>query len=106
MLILRGRNLPLRRRRVIEAMPEAETGYTVVFAAPDQQDGSEVVVAVVGTPHVTDPGALRSAVATRVRQSFGFSLDDVVLVPRRRVPRTTSGKIQRLKVRESLPGGA
>jgi len=31
---------------------------------------------------------------------FGFSLDDVVLVAKTAIPRTTSGKIQRLRVRE------
>ena len=52
---------------------------------------------------VSDPERrrrLQAEVTTRVRQVFGFSLDDVVLVAKTAIPRTTSGKIQRLRVRE------
>ncbi|SKT08981.1 ligase [Mycobacteroides abscessus subsp. abscessus] len=40
-----------------------------------------------------------------MRAAFGFSLDDVVVVPARVIPRTTSGKRQRLKVREAYLSG-
>ena len=52
---------------------------------------------------VNDPQRRRQIqdeAAARVRQVFGFSLDDVVLVAKTSIPRTTSGKIQRLAVRE------
>ena len=73
-----------------------------MFSAPDEGRGAERIVAVVATA-VTDPqrrAGLRAEAAARVRQVFGFSLDDVVLVAKTAIPRTTSGKIQRLRVRE------
>lgn len=103
MLIIRGRNLPpYDVERTIGDVEGVGSGYAVVFSAPDETRGGERVVAVLGT------GAgdaerrrwIRAEAAARVRQVFGFSLDDVVLVPRRAIPRTTSGKIQRRKVRE------
>lgn len=102
MLIIRGRNLPpYDVERVIGELAGVGLGNAVVFSVPDQARGRERVVAVLGT--AAEPGAgeqLTAAVTTRVREVFGFSLDDVVLIPRRAIPRTTSGKIQRLRLRE------
>ena len=107
MLIVRGRNLPpYDVEREIETLPQIGPGCAVVFSAPDERRGREAVVAVVGTrPGADDPAALRDAVAAAVRRAFGFSADDIVLLPRGRIPRTTSGKIQRLTVRERYLAG-
>ncbi len=108
MLIVRGRNVPpYDIERLIGELPEVGLGHAVVFAVTDPLGGGERNVAVVGCA-VTDEHAqqaLRTAAATRVRQFFGFSLDEVVVVPRRVIPRTTSGKIQRLKLREWFQSG-
>lgn len=49
---------------------------------------------------------LQAEVATSVRQAFGLSLADAVVVPRGGIPRTTSGKRQRQAVRAAyLSGG-
>jgi len=105
MLIVRGRNLPpYDVEREIENLPQI--GCAVVFSAPDERRGRESVIAVVGTgPAAGDQGGLRDAVAATVRTAFGFSADDIVLVPRGRIPRTTSGKIQRVAVRERYLSG-
>ena len=77
-----------------------DAGSTAVFSVPGD-GGREAVVAVLATrPAVTDTDGLRCSVATAVRQSFGFTLDDIVLVRRGTIPRTGSGKVQRFKVRE------
>jgi acyl-CoA synthetase (AMP-forming)/AMP-acid ligase II len=103
MLIIRGRNLPpYDVERSIEELPDVGPGQAVVFCVPDTAGGAECVVAVLATG-VNDPERrrqLRTEVTTRVREVFGFSLDDVVLVAKTAIPRTTSGKIQRLTVRE------
>ncbi len=103
MLIIRGRNLPpYDVERTIDGLAGVGAGQTVVFCAPDEARGAERIVAVVATA-VTDPqrrAGLRAEAAARVRQVFGFSLDDVVLVAKTAIPRTTSGKIQRLRIRE------
>ncbi len=103
MLIIRGRNLPpYDVERTIGELPEVGPGQVVVFSTPDERRGRERVVAVMATA-VSEPEQrerLRAEATTRVRAVFGFSLDDVVLVPRTGIPRTTSGKIRRLTVRE------
>lgn len=104
MLIIRGRNMPPHDiERVIGEIPEVGHGQVVVFATPDEVRGRERIVAVLATG-VTDPAAqhrIRTAAADRVRQVFGFSVDEIVVVPRAAIPRTTSGKIQRLKLRQA-----
>lgn len=103
MLIIRGRNLPpYDVERTIEEFRDVGPGQAVVFCVPNGGGGAERVVAVLATG-VSDPERrrhLQAEVTTRVREVFGFSLDDVVPVAKTALPRTTSGKIQRLKVRE------
>ena len=103
MLIIRGRNLPpYDVERTIEEFGDVGPGQAVVFCVADTGGGAERVVAVLATG-VNDPqrrAGLRAEVTTRVREVFGFSLDDVVLVAKTALPRTTSGKIQRLTIRE------
>lgn len=103
MLIIRGRNMPpYDVERVIGDIPEVGPGQAVVFSVQNDERGRESIVAVVATA-VTDPGAqqrLREDAAQRVREVFGFSIDEILVVPRVAIPRTTSGKIQRLRVRE------
>ena len=108
MLIVRGRNLPpYDVERSIEGVAGVGPGQTVVFAAPDEGRGRESIVAVVATASVDADHRrqLRVDVAARVRNDFGFSLDGVVLVPKAAIPRTTSGKIQRLKTRDRYVAG-
>ncbi|AKC41722.1 AMP-binding protein [Mycobacteroides chelonae] len=106
MLIVRGRNFPpYDIEREIDSISGAG-GVSVVFSLPDEQRARESVVAVVGTRVAADEyGELRTRIAAGVRAAFGFSLDEVVLVPARTIPRTTSGKRQRLKVRQAYRDG-
>lgn len=101
MLIIRGRNMPpYDVERTIGEIPAVGPGQAVVFSTPDAARGRERVVAVVATG-ATDPAVrrrIREDAASRVRQVFGFSLDDIVVVGKSAIPRTTSGKIQRLTV--------
>lgn len=106
MLIVRGRNFPpYDVERQIDQLSGAG-GVSVVFTVQDERRARESVVAVVGTRAAArEYEGLRSRVAGGVRAAFGFSLDDVVVVPARAIPRTTSGKRQRLKVREAYLSG-
>lgn len=108
MLIIRGRNMPpYDVERMIGDLPGVGPGQAVVFSVPDEERGRECVVAVVATA-VSDPEAqqrLRQDAAQRVREVFGFSVDDIVIVPRAAIPRTTSGKVQRLTVRSRYLSG-
>ncbi|HYQ67828.1 AMP-binding protein [Actinophytocola sp.] len=106
MLIVRGRNIPpYDIERTIEEHPAAS--LAAVFSYHGDTTVTEQVVAVVETR--AKPGEwprLRTEVATAVRQAFGLSLADVVVLPRGGIPRTTSGKRQRQAVRAAyLSGG-
>ncbi len=108
MLIVRGRNLPpYDVERSIGALAHVGPGQAVVFSAPDDGRGRESLVAVVatGSADADQRRQIRAGVGARVREDFGFSLDDVVLVPKTAIPRTTSGKIQRLTVRDHYLAG-
>lgn len=107
MLIVRGRNFPpYDIEREIDGMSGAG-GVSVVFSLRDERRARESVIAVVGTRAAADQyEELRTRIAGGVRAAFGFSLDEVVLVPARTIPRTTSGKRQRLTVREAYRAGA
>lgn len=108
MLIVRGRNLPpYDVEQVIGVLPQVGPGQVVVFSAPDDGRGREVIVAVVatGSGGPDEQRRLRADVTGAVRENFGISLDDVVLVPKAGIPRTTSGKIQRIKLRDSYLRG-
>lgn len=103
MLIVRGRNMPpYDVERSIGELAQVGPGQAVVFCTPDDGRGRESLVAVVATGSTAAGQRLqiRAEVAARVRETFGFSLDDIVLVPKTSIPRTTSGKIQRLMTRD------
>lgn len=102
MLIVRGRNFPpYDVEREIDGLSGAG-GVSVVFSLHDEQRARESVIAVVGTRAAADEyDELRARITGGVRAAFGFSLDEVVVVPARTIPLTTSGKRQRLKVREA-----
>lgn len=105
MLIIRGRNLPpYDVEQAIGELPEVGPGQAAVFCAPDDGRGRELIVAVIGTG-AADPDLVRAAAAARVRDVFGIGLDEVVVLPRRGIPRTTSGKIRRLALRERYLSG-
>lgn len=108
MLIVRGRNLPPHDvERAIGALPQVGPGQVVVFSVPDDGRGRESVVAVVATA-LAGAGRreqLQLDANRLVREGFGFSLDQVVLVPKGSVLRTTSGKIQRLTTRDRYLAG-
>lgn len=103
MVIVRGRNYPpYDIERAIETEDSVESA--AVFSVIDQ--GAESVVAVVGARPGADPDDLRARIETAVRRTFGFSIDDVVIVRRGRLPRTSSGKLQRIAIRDRyLAGG-
>lgn len=108
MLIVRGRNMPpYDIERSIGELAQVGPGQAVVFSTPDDGRGRESLVAVVatGSSAADQRVQIRAEVAARVRETFGFSLDDIVLVPKTSIPRTTSGKIQRLTTRDRYLAG-
>jgi len=107
LVIVRGRNFPpYDVEKIIDDVDSIGPGRSLVFSIPDEGRGSEGVAAVVGVdvnPNGLDPNELdrvRREISTAVRAAFGFSLDQIALIPTELIPRTTSGKLQRVKARE------
>jgi acyl-CoA synthetase (AMP-forming)/AMP-acid ligase II len=108
MLILRGRNLYPQdiEYEVRDRHPELQGMFGAAFTVPVRdEDGLEeealVLVHEIRGRHSDDElNALASAIGRTVFQEFGAHLAGLQLVRRGTVPRTTSGKIQRLEMRE------
>ncbi|MFJ7770997.1 AMP-binding protein [Streptomyces sp. NPDC097107] len=105
LLIVNGRNLPpYDVEETIETHPDIDAGNSVVFSYTDET--GEHVVALVETRLRADQHErIERETATLVRQSFGFNLRDVIVLRRGGIPRTTSGKRQRSRVREDYLTG-
>ena len=88
----------------------AETGEDLLrphcSAAFQTEGGSVALVAEVARGHEADDlSFVLAGIRERVSAGAGVRVDAVVLVPARSVPKTTSGKIQRLLTRERLLAG-
>ncbi len=105
LLIVNGRNLPpYDVEESIETHPDIDAGNSAVFSYTD--DTGEHVVALVETRLRADQHErIKRETAMLVRQSFGFNLRDVIVLRRGGIPRTTSGKRQRSRVREDYLTG-
>ncbi|GAA1226035.1 fatty acyl-AMP ligase [Streptomyces rhizosphaericus] len=113
MLILRGRNLYPQdvEYEVRQQHPELQGMFGAAFTLPvaDDEDREEELLVLVhevrGRRSEAELEALASAVRRTVFREFGAHLAGVSLVRRGAVPRTTSGKIQRLRMRELFRAG-
>lgn len=100
-----GRNLyPADLERLLVERGVGEAGKVVVAAAPTSDAGRDLLVAFVqhrgdGDEFGEVPPAARAALAA----AAGVRLD--LVVPVARVPKTTSGKVQRYRLVESLLAG-
>jgi acyl-CoA synthetase (AMP-forming)/AMP-acid ligase II len=74
------------------------------FAAGSSADGDRIVIALEVERRWLARGRSADAVAAAVRgavvDAHGIDIDDVVLLPPRMLPRTTSGKVQRYRCQE------
>lgn len=97
-IIRAGRHLyPQEIEEAVATVPGVRRGGVVVFGTSDRISGTERVVIVAETAE-TDPIA-RARLEARVidvsTDIAGTPADEVVLVPARSVPKTSSGKIRR-----------
>lgn len=100
-VIVHGRNyMPYDIETVVESHELIGAGHSIVMnvSAPD---GREHLVALVETKApASERGVIAAAVRATVRQSTGLDLQQVQVVPRGGLPRTTSGKRQRALARK------
>lgn len=97
MITVRGENVyPLDVEAIAQLAPGVYKGRCVAFVADER------IVVCVETA-LRDPAErqrLTDDIAGRCTAGLGLSCVDVKLVPARTIPRTTSGKLQRLGMRE------
>ena len=103
MIIRAGRHVfPYELEELAGAVPGIRKGSVAAFSVPDEQRGTERLVIVAETREV-DAGKLqqiRASIDGLVMSLFGSTGDDVVLVPPRTIPKTSSGKTRRASCRD------
>jgi fatty-acyl-CoA synthase len=95
--------------RELEEVAEDVEGVAIAAAVgvPDAAGLTDTAVVAVEHPAAGSASAeaVASAVARAVTRAVGFSPAEVVVVPRRTIPRTTSGKVRHAHLRELLLDG-
>lgn len=107
LIIVRGRNhSPADMERVAEeaARPVRVSG-SAAFAVERDGDDLVVIALEVGRRAVPEAADVRKAVIQAVGRETGVTVSQVVLLPTR-LPRTTSGKVQRHQARADYLRGA
>lgn len=108
LLIIRGANhLPTDFERAAETVEEVRPGGVVAVGVYQQELGTEELHLVVETrsddlPEDQQADELRRVITATVSQHTGVAPTRVHLVPRRGIPKTTSGKPRRFQVRQHV----
>jgi acyl-CoA synthetase (AMP-forming)/AMP-acid ligase II len=89
---------------VVRGMPDLAQ-RAVAFAVPRVEDLRDEVVVGVEVREAPAPDGFAGAVRRIVAQDVGLQIDQVLLLPKGAIPRTTSGKIQRSHARALFLAG-
>jgi fatty-acyl-CoA synthase len=108
MIIKRGRNYyPYDIERAASEVKGVRKGCLAAFAIPNRETGTEDLVLVCETRETEEQRKqqIEKAVASEVLGAVGAKPDQVLLVPPRSIPKTSSGKLQRLLCRQRYMEG-
>ncbi len=107
-IIRAGRNTyPHEIEEAVSAIPGIRKGGVAAFGSPDPENGTERLIVMAETKE-TNPEARAGLVAAAhevVTGIAGSAADDIVLVPPRGVPKTSSGKVRRSSAKELYETG-
>ena len=107
-IIRAGRNTyPHEIEEGVSAIPGIRKGGVAAFGSPDPQNGTERLIVMAETKE-TNPEARARLIAAAhevVTAVAGSAADDIVLVPPRGVPKTSSGKVRRSSAKELYETG-
>ena len=107
-IIRAGRNTyPQEIEEGVSAIPGIRKGGVAAFGSPDPQNGTERLIVMAETKE-TNPEARARLIAAAhevVTAVAGAAADDIVLVPPRGVPKTSSGKVRRSSAKELYETG-
>jgi acyl carrier protein len=108
-IIRAGRHLfPYELEQVVAAAPGVRKGGVAAFAVSSRTLGTEALVIVAETAERTPDAQaeLRSRIDAVTADLLGAKAEEVLLVPPRTVPKTSSGKLRRAACRELYERGA
>jgi 1-acyl-sn-glycerol-3-phosphate acyltransferase len=107
-IIRAGRNTyPQEIEEAMSAIPGIRKGGVAAFGSPDPQNGTERLIVMAETKE-TNAEARAKIIATAhevIAAIAGSAADDIVLVPPRGVPKTSSGKVRRSSAKELYETG-
>ena len=102
MIVRAGRNIfPAELENAIGELEGVQRGNVAVFGAPDPDTETERLVVLAESRHRDEARqqAIKSEITGLSADLAGTPPDDIVLVPPRSVPKTSSGKIRRQAAR-------
>jgi 1-acyl-sn-glycerol-3-phosphate acyltransferase len=107
-IIRAGRNTyPQEIEDAVSAIPGVRKGGVAAFGSPDPQNGTERLIVMAETKE--SDAAARAALVAKAHEVVtaiaGSAADDIVLVPPRGVPKTSSGKVRRSSAKELYETG-
>lgn len=103
LIIIRGRNFyPSDIEWAVGDLPGVRRGNVVAFSI-DEGGEEHLVVVVEGTR--ADAQSIREGVAKVVNDDFALTVKEVVVIPLGALPRTSSGKPQRRKTKQTMLDG-
>ena len=86
-----------------ERLPDVRSGRCVAFRGADGLDG--VVIMAVEPTRGADPAIMPGRVRRAVADAVGVAPQDVLVLPKGSIPKTTSGKLRRGALREAYLRG-
>ena len=99
MIIKRGKNIyPYDVERIASTVKGVRLGCCAAFAMHNEEQGTEDLILVCETT-IKDRDelvALKRNIQAEILAKLGISPDDIMLVPKGTIPKTTSGKTQRI----------
>jgi fatty-acyl-CoA synthase len=105
MIIVHGRNYyPQDLEWAAGEVEGTHRGNVVAFGV-SSTDGSEQVVIVAECLEPQEEGTLAARISRRIQETSGLTVNDVVIVPRGTLPKTSSGKVQRARVKSRYEAG-
>jgi acyl-CoA synthetase (AMP-forming)/AMP-acid ligase II len=108
MIIKRGRNYyPYDIERAAAKVAGVRKGCLVAFSIPNRKTGTEDLILLAETKEKTESRKkeVEKAISNEVLSTVGLKPDKTVLVPPRSIPKTSSGKIQRLLAKRRFMEG-
>jgi 1-acyl-sn-glycerol-3-phosphate acyltransferase len=98
LIIRAGRHVsPYELEELVGAMPGVRRGGVAVFACPDERSGTDKVIVVAETrlQNAAELAALRERIESEAGTALDTGVEEIIFVPPRAVPKTSSGKIRR-----------